>query len=458
MNKHDPLVPNTSLGDVLQSAAPDVLVIAHPRCADPAVKAQLASQIAAVLGAVTPQGFIPAIASHTYTMPTSLAGSGTPLLLGGRILDRVNVFLDERRRGGISAKNLAEAAFALQRVVLEVFSDRPLALFDIAARDAVVEVLKLWPVNASKKPEYKGLTVAETIEKGKKEGAPTLDYRTVEKYLTRIRTFFNWALERRYLNFNPFAGLRVLSKARRLKRTKRPFTEDELQKLFDPALLNACNKPFKIWIPRMALFMALRCNEAAQLHVDDVCQIGDVWVVKVDDLRPDQHLKNESSRRVVPIHRQLLDMGFLDYWRDVKQAGFDRLFPELPYCDKGGYGHAVSKWFGDSFLRPASPGSKAPRAGIKDRLKSFHSFRYVAVNALYGITTDLLLIADITGHERGKDVLRAVYITPSEAEQRAALLNQVAFPFLQFGTYRQGQFKGFFLRLKRQQSARYRGR
>lgn len=369
---------------------------------------------------------------------------------GGLLADRIDLFLDERKRGELSAKNLADAEFALRSLLLALCGNKPLNDIDSEDADQVMAALLRWPSNASKKPAFKNLTATEIVAKSKLIGAAVIAPRTVEKYLDRLRVFFSWCDDRGYLTGkNPFSQRRLMTKDKREQPQKRPFDRDELQRLFNPELRKTCDEPHKFWIPLIALFSGARINEIAQLYVDDLYQSGDIWVFKIIADKPDKKIKNRASERAVPVHQKLVELGFLDYVDDIKAHGFERLFPNLPPSEKNGYGDAVGDWFNGRYLRPAAPGSKALRAGIADPEKSFHSFRYVVTNGLYGITRERLLVAEITGHDRGNDVLTNVYLDPSDAARRAFTLNELRYEFLEFEEYRKGQFDGFFRRLKR---------
>ena len=56
----------------------------------------------------------------------------------------------------------------------------------------------------------------------------------------------------------------------------------------------------------------------------------------------------ESSLRAVPIHPELVRIGFLQFVDHVRANGGTsaRLFPKLTPGPKGGFGEAFSKWFG----------------------------------------------------------------------------------------------------------------
>jgi integrase len=379
---------------------------------------------------------------------------------GDLLATRIEQFLSEKERGQLSAKNLADAAFALRGLLLalcDTNEEKPKRLNDVGSDDAdkVMVALLNWPSNASKKPAFQGLSAIEIVAKAQLIDAEVIAPRTVEKYLDRLRVFFNWCADRGYLTGrNPFAERRIMRKDKREQTQKKPFSDDDLKAIFAPTLRATCDEPHKFWCPLIALFSAARINEIAQLYVDDLYECGGVWLFNIHAGRPDQKIKNNSSERAVPIHTTLIELGFLDYINDVKSHGFERMFPNLPYSAINGYGDAVSDWFNGRYLRPAAKGSKVKRAGISEREKSFHSFRYVATNRLYRITRENRLVSAITGHDQDTSVLSKIYLDPVEVERRAAIIDQIAYPFLSFSPYQAGQFEGFFKRLRRKQMAK----
>jgi integrase len=91
-------------------------------------------------------------------------------------------------------------------------------------------------------------------------------------------------------------------------------------------------------------------------------------------------------------------LGFLEYVEERRNAGDDRLFPQLKQDRFGKWTQNWSKWWG-RYARE--------RAGISDPRKVFHSFRHTFKNAarLCGIPED---IHDaLTGHSSGGGVGRA---------------------------------------------------
>jgi integrase len=84
----------------------------------------------------------------------------------------------------------------------------------------------------------------------------------------------------------------------------------------------------------------MRANEICQLYHGDILKNEGRWCIRIDDRYEGQVVKTENSKRTIPIHKKLIDIGFLDYVQ--KQKG--RLFPQLTFY-KGSYSHYFTRWF-----------------------------------------------------------------------------------------------------------------
>jgi integrase len=159
-----------------------------------------------------------------------------------------------------------------------------------------------------------------------------------------------------------------------------------------------------------------RLEELCQLRVDDFAEQQGIQCIRIDDTREGQKLQNASSRRVIPLHPALLDLGLLQYVASVKATGTDRLFPELDAV-RGKLGHAPSKWFGRF---------KA-KLGITDPRKTFHSFRHTLIDDLRDAGVQDSLIKRIAGHEDGA-VTFSVYGSRSPLRAMADALRHIHLP------------------------------
>ncbi|MFW5680574.1 MAG: site-specific integrase [Pseudomonadota bacterium] len=81
------------------------------------------------------------------------------------------------------------------------------------------------------------------------------------------------------------------------------------------------------WVFYLCLFAGLRLGEALQLACRDVVRINGIWCFDVQ-AGPGQRLKNPSARRRIPIHRNLLEMGFVAWVNERREAG-EWLFPDV---------------------------------------------------------------------------------------------------------------------------------
>lgn len=147
------------------------------------------------------------------------------------------------------------------------------------------------------------------------------------------------------------------------------YSKDELIKIFGSNLYPSRyhRKDFtKFWIPLIGLYTGARLNEICQLYVDDIRKEDGIYYFNITRDRPDQSTKNVQSIRKVPIHSKLIELGFLDFVKEVKKSKKDRIFYTLTFQKKNHYAGSISTAYG-RYLDDL---------GITDRSKVFHSFRH----------------------------------------------------------------------------------
>ncbi len=136
------------------------------------------------------------------------------------------------------------------------------------------------------------------------------------------------------------------------------FTEHELNQIFAaPWFLNGRGEltkvgtyrtwmPYRTWLPLIGLLTGARLGEIAQLGIDDIWQNDSgVWLFDItdgadqdDDASPaKKRLKNSNARRQIPVHPKLIELGLLDWHKQLQQHGYKRLFPELKFDAVKGY-------------------------------------------------------------------------------------------------------------------------
>ncbi len=172
-------------------------------------------------------------------------------------------------------------------------------------------------------------------------------------------------------DLRPWAGLLAdLSrpKARTSEVTWLPFTIAELNKLFTGAAFEvnpdkhtmATARP---WVMAVALFSGMRQGEVCELEAENVKRQDGAWFFDVTAA------KSEAGVRRVPVHPELIGLGFLDY---VKAIGSGFLFPGItPGGPDRKRGHTMAKRF---------PEYRRNRRVERARTV-FHSFRKCFIRA-----------------------------------------------------------------------------
>ena len=109
-----------------------------------------------------------------------------------------------------------------------------------------------------------------------------------------------------------------------------------------------------------------------------------------EDPEQGRRLKTAGSARVVPVHPELVRIGFLRFVEQTNSQGGTsaRLFPLLTPGPRGGFGEAWSKWFG-RYIRDL---------GITSRASVFHSFRHGFKDALRAAEVSEDVNDALTGH------------------------------------------------------------
>lgn len=204
-------------------------------------------------------------------------------------------------------------------------------------------------------------------------GPPKVQYeiRSVDAQITNLNAFFKKMQGRRHFPRNcplPTEGQTLVSHAARKRLPGwKHFEIAELVKIFDPVNLQQLKKPHEFWMPLLGLFTGARINELAQLTHGDICQENNIWVIRISDEDYFQTLKNDASKRIIPLHPKLIELGFLDYLADARAAvpDVERIFPYLRYDESNGFADVPSEAFG-RYL---------DKLQIGDRKKVFHTFR-----------------------------------------------------------------------------------
>ena len=241
------------------------------------------------------------------------------------------------------------------------------------------------PSNRNKDKRYRDLTIEQILAI---DNVKPMATNTINKHLNRLSSLFEWAERHGYIDSNPAKGLSI-GRDKRPRAERDAFTGPELKALFESEEYQKPKAPYQYWVPLIGLYSGLRIEEICRLHLDNLRQQEGIWIFDVHE-REDSHLKTRSAERIVPIHKNLLDLGILDYKAKIAAIGDDRLFPELTH-QRDGYSPRVSKWFN----------RYRKRHGITAKSKVFHSLRHTVATYLKENGAQREQVAAILGHADG---------------------------------------------------------
>ncbi|GGP40541.1 integrase [Shewanella algicola] len=138
-------------------------------------------------------------------------------------------------------------------------------------------------------------------------------YKSNKEYLAAIFQFFKWCQLMNYCTSNPFKSVTVGQKPKAKPNQARDrWTHPELKRLLRSSSFKASTTDFK-WVTRLMLYGGLRPSEACQLKPGDIKLIDGVHCISIDDSGAAQRLKNLNAKRYVPIHKYLLELGFIAF-------------------------------------------------------------------------------------------------------------------------------------------------
>lgn len=195
---------------------------------------------------------------------------------------------------------------------------------------------------------------------------------TINKSRGILAAIFSTAEKNGKINKNPFNGMVKLKVPE--KEEDSPYTIQELQIIFNAPVFTQGYRPNRFkgeasyWLPLLGLYTAGRINELGQLYVEDIQVEDDIHYIII---KPDSATKRtvkDNKKRRVPLHPDLIKMGFLEYLAKIKSEGHIQLFPELKVTrDDGKLADKFGAWW-SSYVRKELHIARIPQP--------FHAFRH----------------------------------------------------------------------------------
>lgn len=222
---------------------------------------------------------------------------------------------------------------------------------------------------------------------GDTEG-PRVSAATLKKRIGAIQTLIGFAYKERWVSQNVATQIHI-SGYSRLASMRRSFRNDELQSLFASDLFLKPSSWFErrtkvndltlFWLFLLGLTSGARLEEVGQAHLADVKEDDGVIFIDIEDRiveqagrvgdAPTKTLKNEGSRRVVPVHPRVLALGFTAYCDALRKLGQTMLFPDLEANQFGKYTKEASRRANRAINKYASADSRLVFHSLRHKFK-----------------------------------------------------------------------------------------
>ena len=356
---------------------------------------------------------------------------------GESIHDALEAFKKENPRN-VSAGRMNESCRDIGIFIETVGPTFPIAKITKKHVREWKALLMKYPLRATEVVEFRGMNIHQVVEANEQFKRQVLSDRTVNRYLSSLSAFCSWAEVNGYIAANPCLGM-ALPKERRTKTVT--FTSDQMNVLFSSPLFAGAQsdtewrliarqgkvliRDHRYWVPLIMLFSGARPGEIAQLAVNDVRQEHGHWIMHIttegEAHDEGKSVKTAGSMRVIPIHPELVRLGFLKYHAARIASADKQLFPGAKRNERGQMMAEFSREFGKYLTR----------IGLKQgRGLSQYSFRHGAADALRRAGYLDNQFGFMLGHTEGSMTGRYGIMPQGMLEQRIELVNSIVYPGL----------------------------
>lgn len=306
------------------------------------------------------------LAPEPLTLEREAAAKGRSQ--GMRLLPLFDKYAEDKRLNDGDTPGVRKTIDGYRSVVeqfLELCSDVPL---DKITRETVRDYRALLVRLPSQGEGIRALSAKDLIAKADKEDLPRISAPTVRNKLRALSAVLSYAVRMGQLGENPViaggvgkAAARAATVQKARSRRRNDYTREEIETIFSSPIYTSGWTPDRAdfgeawyWLPLLMYYTGARREELAQLAARDVKFSGGnqlipyIGILETGDDDDGRGVKTLGSRRVIPLHGDLVNRGFLKYAKSVPQDG--QLFPRLKQNPQGFYGANIGKRWA-SYLR-----------------------------------------------------------------------------------------------------------
>lgn len=318
----------------------------------------------------------------------------------------VEMFRKQKEKEGLKEKSRYEK---ILDVFLELTNKK--YLIDLSAHDFLKFVNNFSDMPnenlAENKEAIRGKNYKEWIEITRDKNLKRVSSKTIKDKLIRINSFLNFCVSLEFLDKNRL-NFKIKNEENEVRKN---YKIEQIQALFNSKWYqenlenNLKNEPEKVYIPLILLYTGARINEISQLYLNQILEKNGVYYFKIAAEFDNQNIKNLSSRREIPIHKVLIDLGFLEYIKvqKLKQKESEnlRVFPNLYYTNGKGFGQNFSKIF-NNFKHEFLEKETINKIKSGEILVDLHSFRHTFSTACRAAKIDENDISLLLGHSKNQ--------------------------------------------------------
>lgn len=356
---------------------------------------------------------------------------------GTRVDELLTTYLEEITNSGsingISSGYIGKKA-AILGVIRESFgADAAVATIDDEAVQRYRMQVATMPANRNK--VLPGKSLQEAVDQAQAKGLKTLAPLTQTVYLDTLRDVLKLAVRKKWLAHNPAADIQPIKKDTVALSDKRPpFTDAQIVGFFNSEFYQSCapgsskpyqgkDKDWRFWLPLLMLLSGARPNEIAQLSVTNVkvSGLGTSYLDLLGEGESGILLKTDSSKRRIPLHRELIKIGFWEFVQRRKSIDGDSasLFPGLKPNKLGNRAWYASRRFNEKFLPDAiSIGAR----------QALYSLRHNVRDALRRVEAPPQALQAITGwSDTGGNAVSDNYGDPFNPDHYVKWVNLISY-------------------------------
>lgn len=233
-------------------------------------------------------------------------------------------------------------------------------------------------------------------------GGEPVSVHTLYQWRSTLNRLFGYAVDSEWLERNPVAGIDHDFSGRLETKPDAIWEPDMIASYFSGPMFTGHDpdddyrlkvglkviKDWRYWLPILQLFSGTRSGEWAWATKSEIVWIDGIMCLDLTK-RPvgnddGPSVKNRPSKRIIPIHKTILRLGFKRY---VELLEGDKLFPEL-WTAKAGASKKASSWYN-------------ARREFDGSTRTLHDFRHTAKNWFRSSSEKEELHDLLTGHTNG---------------------------------------------------------